>query len=182
MIKILMFTLIGGGLGAVMGYFGQCGSGACPLTANPVRGGLYGGVLGLLMGASTLAPNSASVVPGNGSESDAVIHLDSSEQFGAEVTESTVPVLVDFYADWCMPCRRLSPMLDDLANERTGKLTVIKVNVDQHSDLARQHGVSSIPDLRIFVAGEEVDRLVGVPSAKELQQRVDAHLNQKEIS
>ncbi|HCF96093.1 MAG TPA: thioredoxin [Verrucomicrobia bacterium] len=84
-------------------------------------------------------------------------------EFEAEVIASDLPVLVDFYADWCGPCRALAPSLANLAEEHQGRLKVVKVNVDQAGELARTHKVSSIPDLRLFIGGKEVDRMVGAP-------------------
>lgn len=72
----------------------------------------------------------------------------STTEFTADVLESAIPVLVDFWAPWCNPCRTVAPIIDALALEHAGKLKVYKVNVDKHPDLASQHGIRTIPFLR----------------------------------
>ena len=71
-------------------------------------------------------------------------------------------VLVDFYADWCGPCRKLKPTVHAIADEYSGKVGVLAVNVDKNKDLASHHGVSGIPDVRIFRAGEQAEQIVGL--------------------
>lgn len=77
----------------------------------------------------------------------------STTEFTADVLESAIPVLVDFWAPWCNPCRTVAPIIDALALEHAGKLKVYKVNVDKHPDLASQHGIRTIPFFKIFVKG-----------------------------
>ena len=81
--------------------------------------------------------------------------------FQAEVIESNVPVLVDFWAKWCMPCKMIAPVLEELGAELTGKLKIGKVNIDEEGDLAVQYGVESIPTLFVFSKGKIVDRHIG---------------------
>ncbi len=81
--------------------------------------------------------------------------------FDEEVVAATEPVLVDFWAEWCGPCKQVAPILDEIASEQAGKVRVAKLNVDEHPDLARRFGVMSIPTMIIFAKGEEADRLVG---------------------
>jgi thioredoxin len=85
-------------------------------------------------------------------------------------------VVIDFYADWCGPCRKLGPILDQIANEQGGKILVGKVNVDQNRELASSEGVRGIPDVRIFRDGREVDRFVGLPGESEVRRRLEVHL------
>ncbi|PLN01506.1 thiol reductase thioredoxin [Klebsiella pneumoniae] len=80
----------------------------------------------------------------------------STTEFTADVLESAIPVLVDFWAPWCNPCRTVAPIIDALALEHAGKLKVYKVNVDKHPDLASQHGIRTIPFFKIFVKGKSV--------------------------
>lgn len=97
------------------------------------------------------------------------------ENFDSIVAGDT-PVLVDFWAPWCGPCRALSPIVDELADELAGKLSVAKCNVDENQDLAMRFGVMSIPTLIIFKGGEEIDRTVGsMPKAK-LAAVLEKHL------
>ena len=90
--------------------------------------------------------------------------------FDAEVLQSDLPVFVDFYADWCGPCKMMSPVIDKLAEEFDGKIKVGKVNVDENGDLAVRYGIMSIPNMVFFKNGEVADRVVGAipkPAMKE---------------
>ena len=94
----------------------------------------------------------------------------TAETFEAEVLKSQVPVLVDLYADWCMPCKMMGKVLDQLASRLQGQVKVVKINVDQERDLAGAFGVSSIPMLLLFKDGQVVDHAVGaLPQAAILQ-------------
>jgi thioredoxin 1 len=84
-------------------------------------------------------------------------------------------VVIDFYADWCGPCRQLSPILDKIVSEHSGKIIVGKINVDQNRELASKEGVRGIPDVRIFRDGSEVDRFVGLPDEGEVRRRLEIH-------
>lgn len=82
--------------------------------------------------------------------------------FESEVLKSSVPVLVDFWAEWCMPCRMLTPTIDALASETAGKAKVGKVNVDHHQGIAVKYGIQSIPTVMLFKNGQMVKKWVGV--------------------
>ncbi len=84
-------------------------------------------------------------------------------------------IVIDYYADWCGPCRMLSPMLEKIAEDHTSTLLVCKVNVDKFRELATQEGIKSIPDVRIFVDGKLVDQFVGAPSEAEVRKRIEVH-------
>ncbi|PMC64792.1 thioredoxin [Corynebacterium tuscaniense] len=96
--------------------------------------------------------------------------------FKQEVIDSDVPVLVDFWADWCGPCHRLAPALEDVAEELAGRAKVVKVNVDQERVLAATYQVMSIPNLLIFKGGEVVENFVGVEPKEDIIARLEAHI------
>ena len=94
--------------------------------------------------------------------------------FEAEVLNSTQPVVVDFWAEWCGPCKMLGPVLDEVASEQSGKAKVAKVNIDQNSALAERFGIRSIPTLLYFKGGEVRKQTVGVVSKKTIVSTLEA--------
>lgn len=88
--------------------------------------------------------------------------------FQADVLSSGKPVLVDFWAEWCGPCRMVSPILDEISAEHGEKLTIVKVNVDEEPQLAQQYGITSIPALQVFQGGEVVKSIVGAKPKPQL--------------
>ncbi len=94
--------------------------------------------------------------------------------FNSEVLQSNEPVLVDFWAPWCGPCRQIAPVVEQLAGENAGSAKVVKLNVDDAPSAAQNYGVSSIPTLMVFKGGEVVDRFVGVQPKTRLQEAIDA--------
>ena len=96
--------------------------------------------------------------------------------FEEEVLKSPVPVLLDFWAPWCPPCRMLSPVMDEIATEKTGVARIAKVNVDENQELARRFKVQSIPLLLFFKDGEVADQQLGAANKKALVNKLDALL------
>ncbi|MCU0452176.1 MAG: thioredoxin [Bacteroidetes bacterium] len=97
--------------------------------------------------------------------------------FDAEVLNSDVPVLVDFWAVWCGPCKMIAPTVEELANEYQGKLKVGKVDVDNNQQVAMKFGIRSIPTLLVFKGGKVVDQIVGAVPKKALIDKLSKHLN-----
>jgi thioredoxin 1 len=154
--KILLGVLIGGSIGAVLGYFGKCSSGTCPLTANPYRGAIYGAVMGALF------VSVFSRTPKDTEESSNIIHISSEHDFKAQVLNASGIFLVDLFSNRCPPCRVLAPTISSLADRYAGKVTVCKVDLDRAPAVAQRYGVSAIPTVLIINNGKEVKRLVGL--------------------
>ena len=106
--------------------------------------------------------------------SDNVVTL-TADNFDSEVLQSVNPVLVDFWAEWCGPCKMIGPMIDQLADENDGKATIGKGNIDEHQQLAVQYNVQSIPTLLLFKGGQVVEQAVGARSKADLQGMLDSH-------
>ena len=97
----------------------------------------------------------------------------TNDNFDQEVLKSSQPVLVDFWAEWCGPCKMIAPLLNELATEYDGKAKIAKVNVDDSQNLAAQFNINSIPTLLFFKNGQVVDQVVGVKSKKDLKTKLD---------
>ena len=100
----------------------------------------------------------------------------TDQEFQNKVVDAGGPVLVDFWAPWCGPCRMVAPVLEELAGQYEGKLTIAKVNTDEHQEIASRLGVRGIPTLILFAQGKEVERIVGALPKGALQARLDAAL------
>ena len=97
----------------------------------------------------------------------------TQNNFGPEVLQSSTPILVDFWAEWCGPCKALSPILDELADEYAGRVKIAKVDVEQNQQLASQFGISAIPTLLLFQNGQVVEQIRGLRSKRDLKATLD---------
>jgi thioredoxin 1 len=167
--NLIVAVAAGAGIGAALGYFGKCSSSACALTATWWRGAMFGGLLGAVV-YSTSAQGGAGAM----NESSQNVTRIAETQFAGEVEKGTGPVVVDFYATWCGPCKMLSPRLDKLAGEFSGKIKFVKVNVDEAQELAGRFRVEGIPTLLFMKNGKVEDRVTGLLPEDALKARLDA--------
>ena len=97
----------------------------------------------------------------------------TQDNFAAEVLQSLTPVLVDFWAEWCGPCKMISPILGELADEYEGRVKIAKVNIDEQQGLAAEYGIRAIPTLLLFDKGQVADQIVGLRSKRDLKASFD---------
>ena len=155
MLKVIIILAVGAILGAIMGHFGKCQSGGCPLTANPWRGAVWG----MFLAAVAFYPLIAGVFRKPVEESENIVHVKNDAELQSLIDENVA--LVDFYADWCGPCRALAPTLNKLSDDFAGKVKIIKINMDSHQDIAQKYSVTAIPTVFIFANKQKVETIVG---------------------
>ncbi len=196
-VRILLGVLIGGAIGAVLGYFGKCSSGSCPLTANPYRGAVYGAVMGTLL-TSVFWPKSQ-----KNPRSSNVVHVNSESDLNARVLkengsglmesltkdsflqkvfnyeqnkewkfEGKLPCIIDFYADWCGPCKMVEPILKELAQEYQGKLNIYRVDTQAQRELAAAFGIQSIPSMLFVPLNDKPQMAIGALPKKTLKKAI----------
>jgi thioredoxin 1 len=195
-IKILSGLLIGGAIGAVAGYFGKCSSGACPLMANPYRGTIYGAIVG------TLLASAISIQPKEKQEGPDVVHenktdpnVEKLKANGSPLMESLtketflqkvfnyeqskewkfegeLPCIIDFYADWCGPCKMVEPVLKELAKEYQGKLNIYRVDTQAQTELETAFGIQSIPSLLFVPLNDKPQMAVGALPKEALKKTI----------
>lgn len=167
MTSLAIKLLVGAALGAALGYFGQCNSGTCPLTANWKRGAMYGAVLGLIFHFAAGGTSGSYQTPKN-------VKAIAAADFDAEVLAAGKPVVVDFFATWCGPCKALAPRLDKLAGEFGDRIKFVSVNIDQAQELAARFKVEGVPTLLFFGPdGKIADASVGLVPADTLRAKLE---------
>ena len=100
----------------------------------------------------------------------------NNDSFKEVVLDAKVPVLVDFYADWCGPCKMMSPVLEDAAGELGDRAVIVKINVDENMDLAREHRIKNIPAMYVFKDGEVAEKIIGAVPKEEVLEAIRKHL------
>jgi len=99
------------------------------------------------------------------------------KSFAKDVLESKNPVLVDFYADWCAPCRSMAPIIEELSHQFAGKFDVVKINIEDYMEIAEQYNITSIPTFMVFNKGREVKQMVGAVQKQDLEQIMEDALS-----
>ena len=168
-IKILAGSSIGLAIGLVIGYIGKSAGGTCPLSCNPWRSGIFGVIIGLLFAFSAgCAPKSSN--PVSKAKLDEIITV---EAFKASVLETDGPVLVKFHAVWCGPCRALTPIIEGLSEEYTGRVGFYSIDVDKAEVLASTYNIQSVPTIIVFNKGQLHKKLIGSKGVAEYRQVLD---------
>jgi thiol-disulfide isomerase/thioredoxin len=171
MLKLALAVAVGASLGGLLGSTRSCETGGCPLTANPKRGALYGGFIGLLMAVSAgwVTPITAGGATATAfDENSPIKEVDSAEQFDQEIAETSGKTLVYFHADWCAACRKAKPGLARVAGKHADDAAFRSVNTDAVPELAERFKVQYLPTFVVIEDGKEVRRMVGVASEKDL--------------
>jgi thioredoxin 1 len=216
--RILLGVLIGGAIGAILGYLGKCSSGSCPLTANPYRGAIYGAVVGaLLVSVISTRPKEKPELPNERMavkkekteiskekpEGSGVVHIENKSDSNVGVLkengsslmetltresflqkvfnyeqnkewkfEGTLPCIVDFYADWCGPCKMVEPILEELAQEYQGKLNIYRVDTQAQQELAATFGIQSIPSILFIPLNDKPQMAIGALPKNTLEKAI----------
>lgn len=168
MTKLIIFMLIGGAIGALIGYKGKCTTGACPLTSNPYIGAIYGAIMaGLLFSVSGSGTQVTSAHTGP----SAIIQIENEAQFNDIISTSDVPVLAKFGAEWCPPCKKLEPVLAGLSVKEDLKARIVDIDVDDNPGLASKYIGGSIPSMVLFKDGMKVKTIIGYRSEEEIRTK-----------
>jgi len=158
---VVLIAAVGAGLGALLGGLKSCPDGGCPLTANPWRGAIWGGVLGLFIGLSSGSGIKAEPPAGPVSANASWQEVTTPEGFQREVLDQRGVTVVYFHADWCGVCRRYGPVLRRVADDTAGRARYVSVDADAAEALAQKYRITALPTTLFFSNGELRGRLVG---------------------
>lgn len=175
LVRVVIGVLVGAALGAAIGSTRTCETGGCPLTANPRRGALYGGFLGLLF-AVVVSPGAGrkAVAPEEFAKAMPIVTITSEEQFQNDVLDAPGQSVAYFSAIWCPPCKAFAPTLGEVADEYGETVTFRAIDVDRFTELSSRHQIQAMPTTVFFQNGKETQRFVGVVPAQRLRDALDA--------
>lgn len=168
MVKLLAAAGIGAAIGAGLGSTRSCETGGCPLTANPLRGGLYGGFVGLLVAFSLLGggvgvnPAAEAVIP----------QVRSAAEMQEQILEAPGTSAAVFSAAWCAPCKAYKPEMAQVIQQYGERARIVNIDVDEARSLASKYRVQQVPTTLLFKDGEVVERFAGLLDAKHLARRM----------
>jgi len=192
--QLIVGVVIGGSIGAFLGYFGKRFSRACPLTVNPYRGAVYGAVMGLIFslimgwGAKKAEPREpvreetpravSAAETAQAPKKRALLHIENEADFKALVINARGICLVELYSDRCPPCKALAPTISLLADRYAGRAIVCKVNVDHTSAVAQRYEIRAIPTVLFLKEGKEMQRLMGLRPKEDYASILDGLIGQ----
>ncbi|HRU06042.1 MAG TPA: DUF6132 family protein [Candidatus Brocadiia bacterium] len=173
LLKILLGIAIGATAGALLGSTRSCETGGCPLTANPYRGGVVGGFLGLMVALSFLQAPAGAPRAANSAAPASLITITSDKQW--KDAQATLPdkALVVFHAQWCGACKRFAPTVQDVAGKVEGQAKVYYVDVDAAPGAAQPYGIQYLPTTVALVKGKENQTFVGIVDEERLLTALD---------
>jgi len=172
-IKIVAGIVIGGLLGFGLGLLGKCSTRTCPLTGNPISGAIFGALIGFMIVYSVACGGGYQRA---GWDSPHTVNIESKSQFDTLIKESSKPILVDFYATWCGPCKMMLPTVNEIAKETQEQAIVAKVNTDKQSELAQIYQIEGIPTFILFNKGSAIGKWSGVQSKETLLNAINQAL------
>lgn len=169
--NVLIGVAAGGLVGGLVGAYGRCRTGSCPLKGHPLSGTLFGAIFGALV---VLAIGRSAPAVEESLKDVPIVR--TQEQFDQTVVQAPGPVMVDFYATWCGPCRVLAPTIAGLERDYRGRVAFVRVDGDQSRDLVQAYHVAGYPTVILFNKGIQVDRWAGVGQAKDYRAAMDSVL------
>lgn len=152
-ITMILALFAGASIGGIIGQAMKAAGGSCPLTCNPWGGMIVGGIIGLSL-ASGFGRQSGISFSNN------VVEIENQAQLDNLLKESDISI-IDYYSDSCWPCEQIKPAIHGIADELKGKVKVLALNIDKNKELASKLGVITIPDVRIYRKGMQIERIVG---------------------